>query len=140
MMLTVSDLATSHGAIQAVSDLCFNVSRGGVVTLICSEGAYDRLCIRRSVIYGHAHVAHAYETSLGLAPLIMHNVFLIIAAITKQKTTIVLTKWTAPLDREFSDHVYAPEHSKPVPSRQSGVLRDVTQLSPPIWDNARHVP
>jgi branched-chain amino acid transport system ATP-binding protein len=221
-MLTVSNLRTAYGAIQAINGISFEVPRGAVVTLIGANGAgksttlntisgllkprhgsirfedrdiagwsphrvvalgivqapegrqviaplsveenlrmgaylrrdgdidadiarmfkqFPRLEERRSMPAGALSggeqqmlaIARALmarpkllmldEPSLGLAPLIVREMFRIIAAIKEQGTTILLVEQNARKALEVADHAYVLEHGEIVASGPAAALR-----------------
>jgi branched-chain amino acid transport system ATP-binding protein len=88
-----------------------------------SGGEQQMLAIARALM-ARPKLLMLDEPSLGLAPLIVRDMFAIIAQIKAQGTTILLVEQNARKALEIADHAYVLEHGVIVASGPAAQLRD----------------
>jgi len=107
LSLIVTNLTVDYGAIRAVNNVSFEVTSGELTTIIGANGAGKTTLLRTSggerqmLAIGRALIARPKlllldEPSLGLAPLIVEQIFKVISNLVKQmKITVVLVEQNA---------------------------------------------
>ena len=135
-MLTIKDLRVNYGGIEAVKGISFEVPEKSIVTLIGANGAgksttlrsitgrikerswqlagtlsggeQQMLAVARALM-SHPKLMMMDEPSLGLAPLIVQDIFSIIKEINKQGVTILLIEQNANMALRIADQGYVLE-------------------------------
>ena len=126
-LLTVTGLRLGYGRSDVIHGMSFRVPRGAIVSLVGANGAGKsttlrggRLSLRRRAADagnrpgddGQAGAALLDEPSMGLAPLIVEEIFRIILQIRSEGSTILLVEQNAHAALEISDYSYVIEGGK----------------------------
>ena len=128
MLLEVDNLRVHYGKIVALNGISLRVDAGEIVTLIGANGAGKTTTLKtlsggeqQMLAIGRALMARPTlllldEPSMGLAPLIVQQIFGILREINAQGTTILLVEQNASQALRLSHRAYVLETGKVVRS------------------------
>lgn len=124
-MLEIKDLHVSYGGIQALRGVSLNVPDGKIVTLIGANGAGKSTLMRTisglvkaqsgSILWngqellGKPKLLMLDEPSLGLAPIVVREIFDIIRTVNQQGITVLLNEQNANMALKVADYAYVLE-------------------------------
>ena len=125
--LTIHDLSVSYGRIDALKHVNLEIREGEIVAILGANGAGKSSLLRaisglvpvsggeqQMLAIGRALMANPKillldEPSLGLAPLIVRDIFNIVEQLNKQGVTIVLVEQNAKQSLKIAHYAYVLE-------------------------------
>src|SRR5438552_1656537 len=114
-LITVKDLHVSYGKVEAVSGINLEMQSGQIVTVIGPNGAGKPTLLA-------ALMGLLDEPSLGLAPLMVREIFRIVMGLRELSVSILLVEQNARAALETADHAYVLETGSIVLSGPAGTL------------------
>src|SRR6266508_2858414 len=96
-MLRIRNVDAGYGKLSVLRRVSLHVSQGEIVTIVGANGAGKTTLLRTvaGLVRARARLMMLDEPSMGLAPLVMKDIFAIVKRISDEGTTVLLVEQNA---------------------------------------------